>query len=73
MKIEILVLCGAVFLSGCISVSSGERTVEQGPTTRTLGQQLMDLKADYDRGRISEQRVQPAERPVVRQVTTWKR
>ncbi len=55
MKIEILVLCGAVFLSGCISVSSGERTVEQGPTTRTLGQQLMDLKADYDRGRISEQ------------------
>ena len=55
MKIEILLLCGAVLLTGCISVSSGERTVQQEPATRTTGQQLQDLKADYDRGRISEQ------------------
>lgn len=55
MKIEIFLLCGAVLLSGCISVSSGERTVQQEPATRTTGQQLQDLKADYDRGRISEQ------------------
>jgi PBP1b-binding outer membrane lipoprotein LpoB len=55
MKIEILLLCGAVLLTGCISVSSGERTVQQEPAARTTGQQLQDLKADYDRGRISEQ------------------
>ena len=55
MKIEIFLLCGAVLLSGCISVSSGERTVQQEPVARTTGQQLQDLKADYDRGRISEQ------------------
>jgi hypothetical protein len=55
MKIEIFLLCGAMILSGCISVSSGERTVQQEPATRTTGQQLQDLKADYDRGRISEQ------------------
>jgi uncharacterized membrane protein len=55
MKIEIFLLCGAMILSGCISVSSGERTVQQEPAARTTGQQLQDLKADYDRGRISEQ------------------
>ena len=55
MKIEILLLCGAVLLTGCISVSSGERTIQQEPAARTTGQQLQDLKADYDRGRISEQ------------------
>lgn len=56
MRSAILLLCGAVFLSGCISISSGERTVKEAPgTTTTLGQRLMDLKADYDSGRISEQ------------------
>lgn len=55
MRVEILLLCGVVFLSGCISVSSGERNVQEGPATESLGQQLQDLKADYDRGRISEQ------------------
>ena len=55
MRIEIFLLCGAVLLSGCISVSSGERTVKETTATKTLGQQLLDLKADYDRGAISEQ------------------
>jgi uncharacterized membrane protein len=56
MRMTILLLCGAVFLSGCISISSGERTVrEETATTATLGQQLLDLKADYDQGRISQQ------------------
>jgi hypothetical protein len=56
MRTEIFLLCGAVLLAGCISISSGERTVreEAATTTPTLGQQLQDLKADYDRGRISE-------------------
>jgi PBP1b-binding outer membrane lipoprotein LpoB len=54
MRIEIFLLCGAVLLSGCIS-SSGERTVQEEPAARTTGQQLQDLKADYDKGRISEQ------------------
>jgi uncharacterized protein YceK len=54
MKIEIFLLCGAVLLSGCISISSGERTVQEEPAARTTGQQLQDLKADYDKGRISE-------------------
>jgi hypothetical protein len=46
-----------VLLAGCISISSGERTVkeETTATTPTLGQQLLDLKADYDRGAISQQ------------------
>jgi hypothetical protein len=48
MRMTILLLCAAVFLSGCISISSGERTVrEETVATPTLGQQLMDLKADY--------------------------
>jgi hypothetical protein len=56
MRMTKLLLYGAVLLSGCISISSGERTVrEETVTTPTLGQQLLDLKADYDRGRISEQ------------------
>jgi PBP1b-binding outer membrane lipoprotein LpoB len=57
MRIEIFLLCGAVLLSGCISISSGERTVQETTpaTTPTLGQQLLDLKADYDRGAISQQ------------------
>ena len=56
MRGAILLLCGAVLLSGCISISGGERTVKETPgTTTTLGQRLMDLKADYDSGRISEQ------------------
>lgn len=56
MRMEIFLLCGAVLLSGCISISSGERTVQETPaTTTTLGQQLLDLKADYDRGAISQQ------------------
>jgi hypothetical protein len=53
---RILLLCGAMLLSSCISISSGERTVKEAPaTTTTLGQRLMDLKAEYDRGAISEQ------------------
>jgi hypothetical protein len=56
MRSAILLLCGAALLSGCISISGGERTVKEIPgTTTTLGQRLMDLKADYDSGRISEQ------------------
>jgi hypothetical protein len=56
MRSAILLLCGAVLLIGCISISSGERTVkETTATTPTLGQQLLDLKADYDRGAISQQ------------------
>jgi len=57
MRIEIFLLCGAVLLAGCISISSGERTVQEttAATTPTLGQQLLDLKADYDRGAISQQ------------------
>jgi PBP1b-binding outer membrane lipoprotein LpoB len=54
MRIEVFLLCGAVLLSGCISVSSGERTVQETPATTTLGQQLQDLKAQYDKGLISE-------------------
>jgi hypothetical protein len=55
MRSAILLLCGVVLLSGCISVSGGERTVKEIPGTTTLGQRLIDLKADYDSGRISEQ------------------
>jgi hypothetical protein len=56
MRSAIFLLCGAVLLSACISISSGERTVkETTATTPTLGQQLLDLKADYDRGAISQQ------------------
>ena len=56
MKMEIFLLCAAVLLSGCISISSGERTVQEATaTTPTMGQQLLDLKADYDRGAISQQ------------------
>jgi PBP1b-binding outer membrane lipoprotein LpoB len=55
MKIVIFLLSGAMFLSGCISISSGERKVQETAETTTLGQRLMNLKAEYDRGAISEQ------------------
>jgi PBP1b-binding outer membrane lipoprotein LpoB len=55
MKIIIFLLSGAMFLSGCISISSGERKVPETAETTTLGQRLMNLKAEYDRGAISEQ------------------
>ena len=56
MRSAILLLCGAVFLYGCVFISGGDTTVKEvpGPTT-TLGQRLMDLKSEYDRGIISEQ------------------
>ncbi|HEY6366675.1 MAG TPA: SHOCT domain-containing protein [Candidatus Binatia bacterium] len=56
MRSAILLFCGAALLSGCISISGGETTVKEVPgTTATLGQRLIDLKAEYDRGVISEQ------------------
>ena len=56
MRMEIFLMCAAVLLPGCISISGGETTVKEVPaTTTTLGQRLMDLKAEYDRGAISEQ------------------
>ena len=56
MRSAILAFYGALLLSGCISISGGESTVKEVPgTTTTLGQRLMDLKADLDSGRISEQ------------------
>lgn len=55
MRKEIFLMCGAVFLAGCISISGGERTVTDAPaTTPTSGEQLQDLKSDYERGVISE-------------------
>ena len=55
MRKEIFLMWGAVFLSGCISISSGERTVTDAPaTTPTTGEQLQDLKSDYERELISE-------------------
>ena len=56
MRSAVVLLCGALLLSSCISISGGETTVKEVPgTTTTLGQRLMDLKTDYDSGRISEQ------------------
>jgi PBP1b-binding outer membrane lipoprotein LpoB len=55
MKIAVILLCCVMFLSGCISISSGERKVQETTETTTLGQRLMDLKAEYDRGAITEQ------------------
>ena len=55
MKIAVLILCCVISWSGCISISSGERKVQETTATTTLGQRLIDLKAEYDRGAISEQ------------------
>jgi hypothetical protein len=52
----LFLLWGTVFLAGCISISSGERTVREEPAANpTVGQQLQNLKSEYDRGLISEQ------------------
>jgi hypothetical protein len=40
--------------SGCFSFGSGDETVHQQTKTPTTGQELMDLKAAYDKGLISE-------------------
>jgi hypothetical protein len=55
MRTAVLLLCGPLLLSACISISGGETTVKEIGTTTTLGQRLMDLKAEYDRGAISDQ------------------
>lgn len=56
MRSATLLLCGALLLSSCISISGGQRTVKETPgSSTTLGQRLIDLKAEYDSGRISEQ------------------
>jgi len=39
--------------SGCLSFGGGDETIQQTKTT-TTGQELMDLKAAYDKGLISE-------------------
>jgi len=40
-------------LSGCLSLGGGDETVQQTKTT-TTGQELIDLKAAYDKGIITE-------------------
>jgi hypothetical protein len=47
-------IVGAVF-SSCLSIGGGDETVHQTQAAPTTGQELMDLKAAYDRGIISEQ------------------
>jgi hypothetical protein len=39
--------------SGCLSFGGGDENIQQTKTT-TTGQELMDLKAAYDKGIISE-------------------
>jgi hypothetical protein len=39
--------------SGCLSFGGGDENIQQTRTT-TTGQELMDLKAAYDKGIISE-------------------
>jgi len=39
--------------SGCLSFGGDDETIQQTKTT-TTGQELMDLKAAYDKGLISE-------------------
>ena len=49
----ISILCLSAMLSGCLSLGGGDETVQQTKTT-TTGQELIDLKAAYDKGIISE-------------------
>jgi hypothetical protein len=56
MRKAVLLPWAALFLAGCISVSTGETTTTRSsPATTTLGQQLQDLRSEYDRGLISQQ------------------
>jgi len=48
---SVLLLGG--LLSGCLSFGGGDENIQQTKTT-TTGQELMDLKAAYDKGLISE-------------------
>jgi hypothetical protein len=43
----------SVAFSGCLSFGGGDENIQQTKTT-TTGQELMDLKAAYDKGIISE-------------------
>ena len=57
MKHGIVNLIGWLILSlafpGCLSFGGGDETNQQTKTT-TTGQELMDLRAAYDKGLISE-------------------
>jgi hypothetical protein len=46
-------LCLSTVLSGCLSLGGGDETVQQTKTT-TTGQELIDLKAAFDKGIINE-------------------
>lgn len=52
-------------LSGCLSLGGGDETVQQTKTT-TVGQELIDLKAAYDKGIITERQYEEQKEKLLR-------
>ena len=68
MGIEIFLLCGAVFLSGCISVSSGERTVQEETGSKDHWPATPGSQSRLRQGMHLRTRIQSAARQAARQV-----
>jgi hypothetical protein len=58
-------LCLSAMLSGCLSLGGGDETIQQTKTT-TTGQELIDLKAAFDKGIITERQYEQQKEKLLR-------
>jgi hypothetical protein len=52
-------------LAGCLSLGGGDETIQQ-TTTTTTGQELIDLKAAFDKGIITERQYEQQKEKLLR-------
>lgn len=57
------VLCLSFMLAGCLSLGGGDETIQQ---TTTTGQELIDLKAAFDKGIITERQYEQQKEKLLR-------
>jgi hypothetical protein len=58
-------LCLSAMLSGGLSLGGGDETIQQTKTT-TTGQELIDLKAAFDKGIITERQYEQQKEKLLR-------
>ena len=65
--LKVVVLAALILMgAGYVGCGGGGAKVESQITTKTIGQQLMDLKAAYDKGAISEAEYQKMRQEILK-------